>query len=74
MTSNCNDSFEDWFNALRRYALKQGEGRLISDDAESYMEYYSDGDSPQEAFNQEKKYRQIKQIKQTKPSKNVIVR
>ena len=49
-------TFEEWFRKLKRIAEKQGNKNIISDDAESYREYYADGDSPQDAYFQETKY------------------
>lgn len=49
-------TFEEWFKQLKKYAEKQYCSRLIDDnDAESYKEYYLDGDSPQSTFDQEAK-------------------
>lgn len=49
-------TFEEWWDAFLAYAKKQSGSWVINQQQrDSYREYYSDGDSPEDAFFQEMK-------------------
>lgn len=44
-------NFDSWFTELLNYAKERGVPDLIDRTAkEAYMEYYDDGDSPEDCF------------------------
>ena len=44
-------TFEHWFAALIEYAKSEDQPDLVNEeDPDSYLEYFEDGDSPEEAY------------------------
>jgi len=49
-----NMTFDEWFKELVAVAAERGEAELIDlDNREAYMEYYDDGDTPEDCFDVE---------------------
>ena len=49
-----NLTFDEWFKELVTFAIEREESSLIdASNPEAYMEYYDDGDTPEDTFDAE---------------------